>query len=215
MKIHKIEEYSDMEIINMIITLLSDHQIFINSWGEFIFGKELDLPPELKNRVFCIWFSGSIDTVTEEQDQYVPLLEQAKIRKLENCNFLLTQFENFVDSLKEIISSIDIESQLILNHHRNTLVHARVFSIQNKKSINLRYLNPKTKLIEKYKGKKEEFWEIHRKQITGTMDEFFEPLRLKFFDLNSAYYQNICKMSKPDFFNELTEIAYKDLKNVP
>ena len=215
MKIHKIEDYSDKEIINLIITLISDHQMFIKSWGDFIFGKELDLPSELKNRVFCIWFSGAIDTVIDEQDQYLPLLEEARKRKFDNCISLLKQFKNFVDSIKGNVSSIDTESQLLLNHHRNALVHARVFSIHNKKSVNLRFLNPETKKIERYKGNKEEFWEIHRNRITGTMDEFFEPLREKFFDFKSAYYINICKMSKPDFFGLLTKKAYKDLKNVP
>jgi hypothetical protein len=215
MKIHKIEDYSDKEIINLIITLISDHQMFIKSWGEFIFGKDLDLPPELKNRVFCIWFSGAIDTVIDEQDQYLPLLGEARKRKLDNCVSLLKQFEYFVDSIKGVVSSIDTESQLLLNHHRNTLVHARVFSIHNKKSVSLRFLNPETKKIERYKGNQEEFWEIHRNLIKGTMDEFFEPLREKFFDLKSAYYINICRMSKPDFSGLLTQKAYKDLKNVP
>lgn len=82
MKISKIHEYSDKEIINMIITLIGDHIMFITNWGEFIFGKELNLPNEHKNKIFCIWFCGAMDSMIDFEDQYTPLLEQAKKRKL-------------------------------------------------------------------------------------------------------------------------------------
>jgi hypothetical protein len=38
--------------------------------------------------------------------------------------------------------------------------------------------------IKKYKGSKEQFWELHLKIITGDMDSFISPLREKFFDKN-------------------------------
>jgi len=44
------------------------------------------------------------------------------------------------------------------------------------------------------------------------MDNFIEPLRVIFFDKLTEYYKKICAMSKNDFFERLTKIAYLDKK---
>jgi len=212
MKISNIKEYNDLEIINIIITLISDYKMFISNWGEFIFGKDLNLPPEHKNKIFVIWFSGSIDSIIDYEHQFEPLIKEAKERNLENCIKLLYEFESFIKNLIDNVSLIDSESQILLQHYRNTIVHARVFSIHNKKSINLRFYNPENNSIEKFKGSKDDFWEIHRKIITESMDNFIEPLRVIFFDKLTEYYKKICAMSKNDFFERLTKIAYLDKK---
>jgi len=210
MKINNIEKHTDLELINLIITLISDYKMFITNWGEFLFGKELDLPTEHKNKIFTIWFCGTIDTIIDYEHQYQPLLEQTKLRKLKNCESLLQEFEEFVQSIIKNVNTIDVDSQILLNHFRNTLVHGRVLSIHNKKSINLRFLNPKTNLIEKFKGNTDDFWKINRDVITNSMDNFIDPLRVQYFDKSTDYYQNICIMSDKDFLKRLTDIAYQD-----
>ena len=212
MKISKIESFSDLEIINIILTLVTDHIMFTKNWIELMFNKELLIPPEIKNRIFCIWFSAAIDTIVEEQDQYLPLLGQIKKRKLNSCFFLMEQFRNLVESIKRRIRLIDEEKQIIIIHYRNTLVHGRVFSTFRKKNVNLNYLCKSTDKIIKFKGGSDEFWKIFRNNVKDSLDEFLMPLRKTFFDESSEYYRTIIKMSKPETFQLFRKIAYQNIK---
>jgi len=148
MKIAKPEIFNDKEIINIIISLHSDHNVFIQNWGEFIFGKELNLPPELKNRIFCIWFSGVIDLIMDKQEQYDVLMQVCNDRNLNNCKLLMNELTILVDAISDRIMEISHEEQILLNHHRNTLVHARVYSIHNHK-ISFKFLDHDDKMIKK------------------------------------------------------------------
>lgn len=76
---------TDEEIIDVIYTTISDHAVFANNWTELLFNNALNIPPEIKNRIFCLWFCSCIDTVKEEQKQYLFLLGQARHRGLKNC----------------------------------------------------------------------------------------------------------------------------------
>jgi len=211
MKPSHLKTLKDIEIINLVLTLHSDHQMFIRSWGEFIHGKELNLPIELKNRVFCIWFSGVLDTIDEKEAQLENLREQCNDRKLVNCLSLLDEFEELVEAIIENVKTIDMENQLMIKHHRNTFVHARV-SIVHRKIINLKYLDLGTNTMVKFGKSKEDFWKIHANRITSSLDDFLNPLRESFFLKTSKYFKLTCIMSKPDFFGRLKSIAYKDLK---
>jgi len=212
MKIAKPEIFNDLEIVNIIISLHSDHNVFIQSWGEFIFGKELNLPPELKNRIFCIWFSGLIDLIVDKEDQYQVLLDECEKRNLNNCKILLDELTVLIDAISKSMDKISHEEQILLNHHRNGLVHARVYSIHNPKIGFLKYLDKNEKIVKKYKGTKDEFWALHRQIIIGTMDSFISPLREKFFETNSDYYRILVNMSNTPFFTNLINLAYKDIK---
>ncbi|MBP5996115.1 MAG: hypothetical protein KA736_10485 [Crocinitomicaceae bacterium] len=211
MKISKPNEFTDKEIINIIITLHSDHLMFVQNWGEFIYGKELNLPPELKNRIFCIWFTGLIDIIVEKEDKLERLKNECNHRNLINCLGLLTDFEHLIDVITTNISKINSDSQLLISHQRNTLVHGRVFSIHNKK-VNLKYYDVKNTKTQKYGGSNHDFWKINRKMITGSIDEFLNPLRELFFSKESDYYKLLIRISDSSFFNQLTNIAYLDLK---
>ena len=212
MKIRNIEDFNDKELINIVLTLHSDHLMFIKNWGEFIFGKELNLPIELKNRVFSIWYAGAVDSIIDKEDQVNVLKKECEKRKLENCIILLDEFEILTNAIIEVLKKIEKEDQIILIHHRNTLVHGRVYSIHNKKSGFLKYLDSESEKIKRYEGTKDEFWEIYRKRIKGNLDDYLSPLREIFFEKNSSYYNIMSVMTKPDFFKKLTSIAYKDLK---
>lgn len=212
MKIAKPEIFNDKEIINIIISLHSDHNVFIQNWGEFIFGKELNLPPELKNRIFCIWLSGVIDLLIDKEDQYEVLMQVCLERDLKNCKVLMNELIILTDAISDMIMKISHEEQILLNHHRNLLVHARVYSIHNQKIGFLKYLDHDDKKIKKYNGTKDEFWKLHREIIVGSMDEFLSPLREKFFDTNSDYYRLLVNITNTPFFKNLTKLAYKDLK---
>ena len=212
MKIRNIEEFDNKELINIVLTLHSDHLMFINNWGEFIFGKELNLPNELKNRVFCIWYAGAVDSIIDKEDQVEVLKKECEKRELKNCISLLNEFETLTNAIIEVLKKIEKEDQIILMHHRNTLVHARVYSIHNKNSGFLKYLDSESEKIRKYEGGKDQFWEINRERIIGNLDDYLSPLRELFFERNSSYYGIMSVMTKPDFFKKLTSIAYKDLK---
>ena len=93
-------------------------------------------------------------------------------------------------------------------HHRNTLVHARVYSIHNKNSGFLKYLDSESEKIRKYEGGKDQFWEINRERIIGNLDDYLSPLRELFFERNSSYYGIMSIMTKPDFFKKLTSIDH-------
>jgi len=212
MKIAKPETFNDKEIINIIISLHSDHQVFIKNWGEFIFSKELNLPAELKNRIFCIWFSGVIDLIIDKEDQYEVLMQECNKRGLSNCKILLDELVILTDAISTSVKQISHNEQILLNHHRNSIVHARVYSIHNQKLRFLKYLNHDDNTIKKYNGTKDEFWELHRKIIIASLDEFISPLREKFFDTNSDYYKLLTIVNTNSFFKKLIDLAYKDLK---
>ena len=211
MKIRNIKDFNNKEIINIVLSLHSDHQMFIKNWGEFIYGKELNLPVELKNRLFTIWFAGALDSIIDKEDQLEPLIKECKERGLKNCLSLLKEFENLTNSIADVINQIDIESQIIILHHRNTIVHARVYSIHNKKTGFLKYLDPASGQTKRFEGTKEDFWKIYRSKTKLALDDFFNPLREKFFNIESDYYSLICQMSKKDFFPKLSSIAYSDM----
>lgn len=212
MKISKPNEFTDKEIINIIITLHSDHLMFIKNWGEFIYGKELNLPPELKNRIFCIWFTGLIDIIVEKEDQLEILKNECNRRNLINCLELLIDFEHLIEVISSNISKINKDSQLLISHLRNTMVHARVFSIHNKKVGFLKYYDSKDNKTHRYEGNSFDFWKMNREIITGSIDEFLNPLRELFFSKESDYYKLLITISDSSFFNHLTNIAYLDLK---
>lgn len=77
----------------------------------------------------------------------------------------------------------------------------------------LKYFDSDKTKIEKYNGTNDDFWSLHRKIITGSMDNFLTPLRKKFFNKESDYYKILSVMTNTPFFNRLTQTAYKDLKN--
>jgi hypothetical protein len=212
MKIAKPETFSDKEIINIMISLHSDHNVFLQNWGEFIFGKELNLPAELKNRIFCIWLSGVIDLISDKQDQYEVLIQECNKRDLNNCKVLMNDLTILTDAISDSINKISHEEQILLNHHRNCIVHARVYSIHNHKIGFLKYLDFDDKTIKKYNGTKDEFWKLHREIIGGSMDEFMSPLRDKFFCTSSDYYRLLVNITNTPFLKNLTDFAYEDLQ---
>jgi len=214
MKIHDIEKTTILEIANIVLTLITDHIIFIASWGELIFGK-LNIPPEIQNRVFCLWYGAALDTVIEGEDQVKPLKEQCTKRKLSNNLFLLKQYENLIESIKDRIRKIDNNSQIVLNNLRNTYAHGRVFSVFNKKSVGIKYLDVESDKIVKFQKGSDEFWKIERLTIKSSVDIFLTPLRLMFFDKNEGYFQNLVKLSKPKMVENYRAESYKDLPNVP
>lgn len=211
MKISKIGLLSDKEVINIIITFHSDHFVFINNWLEFIIGKEINLPPELKNRVFCIWFSGIIDLIIDKEDQQSVLINECNKRNLKNCRDLLNELDTITDAITERVGLFSPDEQILIIHHRNTLVHARVYSIHNNKLGFLKYWDKESKMMKRFSGTKDDFWKIDRDYITSNEDNFLTPLREKFFDKNSDYYRLIAHMTNTPFFENLRAIAYKDL----
>ena len=211
MKPSHLNTLKDIAIINLVLTLHSDHQMFIKSWGEFIHGKELNLPNELKNRVFCIWFSGVLDTINEKEAQLENLREQCNDRNLVNCLSLLDEFEELVEAIIESVKTIDFENQLVIKHYRNTLVHARVSSV-HRQIINLKCLDLATNTMAKFGKSREDFWKIFSNRITSSVDNFLTPLRESFFLKTSKYFKLTCIMSNPGFSDRLKSIAYKDLK---
>jgi hypothetical protein len=210
MKIHRPQDYSNLEIINLVITLHTDHHDFVQNWSEFIFGKEVNLPPELKNRIFCIWMVGVMDLVEDYFDQNNHLREQCLIRGLTNCVDLLEEMEVLINSICSHLEKIDVNQQILIYHQRNCLVHGRILSIHRKKLGKLKFFDPKSRIIQEFKGSKEQFWDIHRKIVTGTMDEFLSLPRSTFFDIESEYYKIIAHTSRIDFFNRVSSKAYLD-----
>lgn len=212
MKIKNPEKFNDKEIINLIITLHSDHFTFVTNWGEFIFGEKLNLPPEHKNKIFCIWFSGLIDIVIDKIDQYDILFNECERRGLKNSLDVLKEINTLTDAIILQLSEINFEDQVLINHHRNTLVHARIYSIHNSKLSFLKFWNKESSQIDKYAGSKNEFWEMDRRKITKSLDDYLNPLRELFFNKNSEYYKILVQMSKTSFFENLTKKAYQDIK---
>ena len=152
-----------------------------------------------------------MDSVIDKEDQLVPLREECVKRGLLNCLSLLDEFETLTSAIIEIIKLIDIESQLVIMHHRNTIVHARVLSIHNKNNGFPRYLDPVSNQIKKFNGTNEDFWNIYRIKIKEGLDNFFTPKREMFFSKGTTYFRLLCQITNKDFFDKLTSIAYSDL----
>ena len=202
---------TDKELINMVMTLIIDHSSFIKNWAELIYNEELNIPPEIKNRIFSIWFCGAIDTVSQEEQNYIKLLGECKIRGFYNNINLLIQFGNLVESIKIQLRKVDEDSQIGIIHYRNTIVHGRVHSVHNKK-IKYRIFDRKENRTIKTSFDQKEFWKRIEKLWNKGIDNFLEPLRVEFFKKNSFYFNNLKTFSKPTFFQTVKKIGYKDLE---
>jgi hypothetical protein len=112
----------------------------------------------------------------DKQEQYDVLMQVCNDRNLNNCKLLMNELTILVDAISDRIMEISHEEQILLNHHRNTLVNARVYSIHNHK-ISFKFLDHDDKMIKKYKVTKDEFWKLDREIIVGSLDEFLTPLR--------------------------------------
>lgn len=209
----KHEQHSDKELINLVLTLITDHSTFTNNWLELIFNQELNIPPEIKNRIFTIWFCGTLDTINQEEQSYLHLLGECQFRDFKNNISLLEQFGNLVESIKIKVREIDENSQVGIVHFRNTIVHGRIHSVHNDR-IKFQYFDRSTNRIRKTDLSKSEFWEIINSVWAGNVDNFLEGLRTKFFEPNSHYYNNLKLFSQSDFFQTASHIAYKDLNEL-
>jgi hypothetical protein len=202
---------SDKELINMVITLITDHSVFINNWLELIFNDELKIPPEIKNRIFAIWFCGTIDTVSQKEQNYLKLLGECKVRDFKNTLSLLYQFRNLAESIKIQLREIDENSQLGIIQYRNAIVHGRLHSVHNDK-IKYRIFNNKNNRTNKTDLNQNEFWEIVSKEWNNNIDKFLEPIRIKFLRPETHYYNNLKTFSKKNFVTIVSNKGYKDLK---
>jgi hypothetical protein len=202
---------TDKQLINMVITLITDHSVFIKNWLELIFNDKLKIPPEIKNRIFAIWFYGAIDTVSQEEQNYLKLLGECKARGFENTLSLLYQFGNLVESIKIQLREVDEKSQLGIIQFRNTIVHGRLHSVHNDK-IKFRIFDIENNRTKKTSLSQAEFWEIIGDQWKNSIDEFLGPIRVKFLRPESHYHNNLKTFSKKNFVSLVTTIGYKDLK---
>nr|WP_298990651.1 hypothetical protein [uncultured Polaribacter sp.] len=202
---------TDKELINMVITLITDHSDFIKNWTELIYNNDLKIPSEIKNRIFTIWFCGTIDTVSQEEQNYLKLLGECKIRDFQNNINLLIQFGNLVESIKIQLRKVEKDKQLGIILFRNTLVHGRIHSVHNKK-IKYRVFDSKENRTLRVNYNQKEFWKRIENLWSDGIDSFLEPLRIEFFDKNTYYYNNLKTFSKPNFFQTVKKIGYKDLE---
>ena len=192
------ENRNDKELINMVITLITDHSVFVNNWLELIFNGELQIPPEIKNRIFAIWFCGTIDTVSQEEQNYLKLLGECRIRRFENTLSLLYQFGNLVESIKIQLREVNVNSQLGIIQYRNAIVHGRLHSVHNEK-IKYRIFDHKNNRTIKTDFNKADFWEIISDVWNNDLDKFLSPLRESFFRKDTPYYNNMKTFSTKGF----------------
>lgn len=181
---------TDKELINMVITLITDHSNFIKNWAELIYNEELKIPPEIKNRIFTIWFCGTIDTVSQEEQNYLKLLGECRARGFDNNINLLVQFGNLVESIKILLRKVNLDEQLGIIQFRNTIVHGRVHSVYNKK-IKYRVFDSKENRTIKTNFDQKVFWKKIERVWEKGVDNFLEPLREEFFKKDSFYFNNL------------------------
>lgn len=187
--------YSDKQIADYIKTMIFDHAVFTKNWNELVFNDELKTPDEIKNRIFCLWVGSCLDTIQEEESAYLPMLGQAKKREIPGGVDYLIQFGNLVQSIKERIRELTEEQQIVISHYRNMFVHGRISGVRRKK-VTVKYLSKANDRIEKKEFSQEEFWEIENKTVGEDIDKFLAPLREKFFQKGSNYYNNLITFSK-------------------
>jgi hypothetical protein len=202
---------NDKELINIVITLITDHSVFITNWLELIFNDELKIPPEIKNRIFAIWFCGTIDTVAQEEQNYLKLINECRIRKFENTSALLYEFGNLVESIKKQLREVDENSQLGIIQYRNAIVHGRLHSVHNEK-ITFRIFDIKNNKTKRTNLNQKEFWKIIGIVWNDGLDKFLEPIRTKFLRIETDYFKNIKTCSKKGFIGLISSVGYKDLK---
>ncbi|MEO5600273.1 MAG: hypothetical protein ABIR06_05025 [Cyclobacteriaceae bacterium] len=202
---------SDAEIVDIIYTTISDHAVFANNWNELLFNPELNIP-EIKNRIFCLWFSSCLDTVNEEQQQYLFLLGQARHRGLKNCEQYLYQFGNLVESIKRRIRLFTEDQQIVIVRYRNTFTHGRLTGIHQVK-IRVAYLSKNNDQITRQFLTKSEYWKkIDQATPREEFDSFLTPLRELFFEEQTDYLKNIVTLSKPEVIGSMHRYVYSDLR---
>jgi hypothetical protein len=207
----KYQNTEDKELINMVITLITDHATFANNWVELIFNNDLSIPPEIKNRIFSIWMTGCLDTIAQEEQFYLKLIGECRMREFKNSLELLYNFGNLVESLKMNFRKISKEQQLGVIQYRNSIVHGRTHSVHNERII-YRYFDIELNKTVKTNLSQKDFWKIINSEWLDSLDTFLEPIRLEFFDDTTHYYKNLVSFLKPGFVNQVCEIAYRDLK---
>jgi hypothetical protein len=204
------KDASDKQLINMVITLITDHSMFINNWLELLFNDALGIPNEIKNRIFTIWFCGTIDTVSQEEQNYLKLLGECRERGFINTLSILHQFGNLVESIKMQLREVDEESQIGIIQFRNTIVHGSIHSV-HKQTIEHRIFDITNDKTKKRKYSQKEYSEIVNKAWGNSIDEFIEPIRIKFLRPGTHYYNNLITFSKSNFVNTVSFICYNDL----
>lgn len=206
----KLDEFNDIEIMNLVVTLVTDHANFIKCWSEMMFSRELAIPDEIKNRIFTIWFVATQDLIEEEQNLYLPLLGQASSRNLKNTQEVLYQFGNLVESAKRIIRQFTENEQLIIRHLRNTYCHGVANRVHLKRASFkvLKKTNDRLKNVPGFNSEK--FWELFRSETHGSIDEYLTPLRIRFFKKNTEYYRNAVRISDTGATHAWIDWIYKD-----
>ncbi len=207
---NKFKQKTDKELINLVITLITDHSYFINNWLEVIYNDKLQIPEEIKNRIFTIWIYGAIDTIRQEENQYLHLLGECKSRGFINNTQLLIQFGNLVESIKIQLRDISINSQIGIIQFRNSLVHGRICSVHHPK-ITIHVFDINTNQTNKLSFNNEDYWKIVNYEWQDSIDNFLTPMRKKFFKKDTRYYENLKTISQVNFAEKVTTIGYFDL----
>lgn len=203
---------SDEEIIDIIYTTISDHAVFASNWNELLFNPALNIPPEIKNRIFCLWFASSLETVKEEQKQYLFLLGQARDRGLKNCVEYLYQFGNLVESIKKRIRLFTEDEQIVVVHYRNSFAHGRLIGVHQVK-IKVTYLSRTTdKIVTPFLTKKDYWSKVYKETPDDNFNPYLQRLRELFFEEGTDYFKNMVTLSHQDVIAKMYHWVYRDLK---
>ena len=178
-----------------------------------MFNEELNIPSEIKNRIFAIWYCSAVDTVKNCQQESLKLSGQCQLRKLENTAYSLELFGNLVESIKIQLRLIDTPNQISLRHFRNTLVHGRLHSIHNPQIIHPIFDHQTDQVVDKHIDKSE-YWNLINSIWKENIDDSIEPIREQFLDSSSIYFRNVRTLCSPGFLERFTELAYLDLTGV-
>lgn len=206
----QLDELSDKDFVNFVITLITDHRQLVGAWSKAMFYEEYNVPESLKNDAFTIWFVGSIDTVDQFHQSKMDLFTEAQNRGLAETLHLVRQTQSLVWSLEERLMKFGLQEQIAIKHRRNAIVHGHLYQI-HKENIRFRLFDPDTKTIVRIDNNKSNFWEIVRAKWGNNQNHFLSECRVRFFDMTSDYYYNICHLFEPGMFQGITRRAYEEI----
>ena len=143
----------DKALAAKIIMLTEDGRTMANNWGFYLFSKELDSEPQLRNNITVIMVSGLLDTVEAEKRVIDKYKLEAEEKGYSNMAIWCDRAKEWCIAAQDILSLFSKEEQLFIQDRRNKLVHGWLNKTHQER-FNIQYFNGE-KIVQEQVSKEE------------------------------------------------------------
>lgn len=106
-----------------VATLVSDNLTCINTWGAYMFDPKFSDEPELRNKIFCLWYSAQLDSIEGEMRYLGACRETAAHHGSAGLVAACDMAGGFISTIKEMLEIFSKDDQITIRYLRDQWVH--------------------------------------------------------------------------------------------